>query len=45
MKSYTVDDGDCTLGSAPTRGPWIEISRWELDLLRCSVGPHTGAVD
>ena len=34
-----------TGGSAPTRGPWIEIFK-VLELLpRHLVGPHTGAVD
>ena len=32
-------------GSAPTRGPWIEISCTTLDALKHEVGPHTGAVD
>ena len=31
--------------SAPTRGPWIEMSVIMLAVTAVIVGPHTGAVD
>ena len=31
--------------SAPTRGPWIEISSGVSSAREQNVGPHTGAVD
>ena len=32
-------------GSAPTRGPWIEIAEDFREVIATAVGPHTGAVD
>ena len=32
-------------GSAPTRGPWIEMAALKWDFCAGVVGPHTGAVD
>ena len=32
-------------GSAPTRGPWIEMTMEKRDGYISLVGPHTGAVD
>ena len=45
MKFVALETAISPPGSAPTRGPWIEISTGERSHAKRHVGPHTGAVD
>ena len=45
MKCRNVCRTACDFGSAPTRGPWIEMPPARISGATRRVGPHTGAVD
>ena len=45
MKFLFLQKFKGAIGSAPTRGPWIEIFGVKSCWMSAHVGPHTGAVD